>query len=132
MRYQKSSKPPDQTAQHRKLVAKIFECVTGLKKCSNAINDQVLCTRSCLTCVLKAKFQLLGEYLDIRLMEYPRMISRNLMGFGAACEEFTPPEIRIASGQHWPVFAPKDDSRAPQLPWLVRTRRIEKNFFQVR
>src|ERR1039458_3751246 len=60
------------------------------------------------------------------------MISRNLMGFGAASEQFSPPEIRITSRQHWPVFTPENDSRAPQWLWLIRTRRKEKVLFQVR
>src|SRR5450631_3452440 len=60
------------------------------------------------------------------------MIPRDLIGFGRACEEFAPPEIRITGRHEWGAFTAENDSRAPQWLCLVRTCGKVKYLFQVR
>jgi len=82
------------------------------------------------SCFLQASLQLLGERLNMGLMENSNMIPGSLMSFAGAGERFAPSEIRIAGGNHLPVFASENDCRASQGIRRVGVRRKEKDALQ--
>src|ERR1700722_16060310 len=96
-----------------------------------AVHDHIVVRGFRFSRILKARSQLLGEHSNAWLAEYPFMIPRNLKGFSAASEQFTPPEIGITCRKDWPILASENDSRARQWFWFGKNRIEVKEILRV-
>ena len=90
----------------KKIETGIYSCTRLIQiKPSIGLNDCIVGWRFLLSCILQTVFQLLGEHRNIGSC-ISLWSPGTSIGYGAAREEFTPPEIRIAA-----------DSMGQSLQW---------------
>jgi hypothetical protein len=97
----------------------------------SVVDGEVVDSGLNLRCALEANPQLRGEHSDIGLEENLFMATGELMGFRAAREQFTPPEIGIATGQDWPILAAENGRGTGQWFRLGKTRLQVGEFLRV-